>query len=60
MRDLERAKLMRAWIVRAKLRHMVVRAFQLFDHERFMIMHRVKMLPIFMRIRTKFRKRIKG
>ena len=60
MRDLERAKLMKAWIVQATLRHMIVRTFQIFDHERFMRVHRIKMLPIFMRIRTKFRKRIFG
>jgi len=60
MRDLERAKLLRQWIVHAKTRHMMVRTYEIFDHERFMVAHRVKMLPIFMRIRMKFRKRILG
>ena len=58
IRDLERAKLMREWIILATLRHWVLRIYEIFDHERFMIAHRMRMFPVFLRIRTKMRKRI--
>ena len=58
IRDLERAKQMREWIIMATLRHWVVRIYEIFDHERFLIAHRMRMFPVFLRIRTKMRKRI--
>ena len=60
IRDLERAKLMREWIILATARHWVLRIYEIFDHERFMIAHRMRMFPVFLRIRTKMRKRIFG
>lgn len=49
---------MHRWLVMSKLRFYVQRTFERFDRERFMIAHRKKMIPIFMRIRTKLRKRV--
>ena len=49
---------MKEWITLATARFWMQRIFEIFDHERFMIAHRRKMFPVFLRIRTKFRRRI--
>jgi len=58
LKDKQEAKQFKKWIILATMRHWIVRLFEIFDHERFMIAHRRRMLPIFLRIRTKFRKRV--
>ena len=49
---------LRLWIVHAKLQEILTTMWQRFDRERFMIVHRAKMFPIYLRIKSKFRKRI--
>ena len=58
IKQIQRQKQMRRWLVLMMLRHYIQRTFERFDRERFIIMHRKKMIPIFMRIRTKLRKRV--
>ena len=52
-------KRMRKWIVMATLRHSIIRAFERFDRKRFLVEHQRKMFNIAMRIKFRFRKRIK-
>ena len=49
---------MRSWIVLAKLRYMIVRLYEIFSRETFMIQHQKKMIPIYANIRLKFRRSI--
>ena len=58
LQQVQRRKQMRRWLVMSKLRFYVQRTFERFDRERYMIAHRKKMIPIFIRIKTKLRKRV--
>jgi len=60
MKEMEMARILKVWIVHSILRHIMIRTYEIFDHERFMKEHRVKMLPIFIRIKSRFRKRVFG
>ena len=58
IKEVQRARMVRAWIVHAAVRRTVQRVFEVFDRERFMIAHRKKMMPIIFRIRRRLRKRV--
>ena len=49
---------LRLWIVKSKLQELLKVMWQKFDRERFMIKHRAKMFPIYLSIKSKFRKRV--
>ena len=56
--DVQRSRMLAQWVLRERVHFIISRVFQVFDHERFMIVHRVKMMTIALRIRLKFRKRV--
>ena len=59
MKEIERAKQMKQWLVMMALDHHMKRSFQIFDRERFIVANRKKMMPIFFMIKMRMRKRVR-
>lgn len=58
--EVKKANQLKHWIVLAHLRYHTMRAFQIFDRERFLINHRRMMLPIVQMIKIRIKRRMKA
>lgn len=58
LKEVEKRRMVRQWLTIMELRNRLVRTFQVFDRERFLIARRAKMLPIYLHIKVRLRKQV--